>query len=101
MVSNPPYILSDVCKTLDSSVKNYEPTLALDGGADGLDLIRPLAEQAALVLKPGGGLFIEIGYDQGPAVCRLLEKAGFKNVAVRKDLAGLDRIVCGEMISDQ
>ena len=101
VVSNPPYIFSEVCKNLDRSVRDFEPKLALDGGTDGLDLIRPLTEQAARVLKPGGGLFIEIGYDQGSVVCQLLEKAGFKNVAVIKDLAGLDRIVCGRMISDQ
>jgi release factor glutamine methyltransferase len=108
IVSNPPYILSDVlaapelggeggCKTLDPSVRDHEPKLALDGGADGLDLIRPLVEQATRVLKPGGGLFLEIGYDQGPAVCQLLQKSGFKNVAICKDLAGLDRIVSGTL----
>jgi release factor glutamine methyltransferase len=95
VVSNPPYILSDVCKMLDTSVRDFEPKLALDGGADGLDLIRTLIKQAARVLKPGGGLFIEIGYDQGLAVSELLEKHGFQRVAVKKDLAGLDRIVVG------
>lgn len=95
VVSNPPYILSEVCQTLDPSVKEYEPWLALDGGADGLDLIRPLAAQAARVLKPGGGLFLEIGYDQGPAVAACLAQAGFRTVQIRKDFAGLDRIVSG------
>ncbi|MCC7300138.1 MAG: peptide chain release factor N(5)-glutamine methyltransferase [Verrucomicrobia bacterium] len=95
VVSNPPYILSDVCKTLDVSVRDFEPELALDGGADGLDLIRPLVGQAARVLKPGGGLFIEIGYDQGPAVFHVLEQNGFQNIRIIKDLAGLDRIVAG------
>jgi len=96
-VSNPPYILSDVCKTLDPSVRDFEPQLALDGGRDGLDLIRILVEQAARVLKPGGGLFLEIGYDQGPAVRRILQKAGFEQTEVKKDLAGHDRIVLGRM----
>jgi len=95
VVSNPPYILSGVCKMLDSSVRDYEPKLALDGGADGLDLIRPLVEQAAQVLKPGGGIFLEIGYDQGPAVARIFKDAGFQQVEIKKDLAGLDRIVLG------
>jgi len=95
VVSNPPYILSNVCKTLDSSVRDFEPKLALDGGADGLDLIRPLVEQTARVLKPGGGLFLEIGYDQGSAVVEILKTAGFQQVEVKKDLAGLDRIVVG------
>lgn len=95
VVSNPPYILSDVCKTLDASVRDFEPMLALDGGDDGMDLIRPLAEQAASILKPGGGLYLEIGYDQGEAVSRCLEQAGFVRVRKIKDLAGLDRIVRG------
>jgi release factor glutamine methyltransferase len=95
VVSNPPYILSDVCKTLDASVRDYEPKLALDGGTDGLDLIRKLVKQAALALKPGGGLFIEIGYDQGRAASKLLEDACFQQVKTIKDLAGLDRIVSG------
>jgi release factor glutamine methyltransferase len=95
IVSNPPYILSGVCETLDSSVRDYEPKLALDGGADGLDLVRPLVAQAFRVLKPGGGLFLEIGYDQGQAVARILKDAGFQQVEIKKDLAGLDRIVLG------
>ncbi len=78
-------------------MRDFEPKLALDGGADGLDLIRQLVEQAARILKPGGGLFLEMGYDQGQAVCQLLQKSGFKNVAIRKDLAGLDRIVSGTL----
>ena len=95
VVSNPPYILSDVCKTLDPSVRDFEPELALDGGKDGLDLIRTLIKQAARVLKPGGGVFLEIGYDQGTSVLKLLEHNGFQRVEVKKDLAGLDRIVLG------
>ena len=96
VVSNPPYILSDVCNDLDASVREYEPMLALDGGADGMDLIRPLAEQAFAVLRPGGGLFLEIGYDQGEEAASALIEAGFGKVRVVKDFAGLDRIVCGE-----
>ncbi|MEI7850708.1 MAG: peptide chain release factor N(5)-glutamine methyltransferase [Kiritimatiellales bacterium] len=106
IVSNPPYIVSKVCKNLDRSVRDFEPKLALDGGEDGLDLIRPLVEQAARALKPGGGLFLEIGYDQGEAVANCLraacpqqratrENAGFQNVRIIKDIAGLDRIVTG------
>lgn len=95
VVSNPPYILSDVCKTLNPSVRDFEPKLALDGGADGLDLIRPLVEEAAQVLKPGGGIFLEIGYDQGYAVDQVMKTAGFQRVEIRKDYAGLDRIVLG------
>jgi release factor glutamine methyltransferase len=95
VVSNPPYIFSNVWRTLDSAVRDYEPRLALDGGKDGLNLIHPLVEQAASALKPGGSLFLEIGYDQGPTVFHCLERYGFQNVTIKKDLAGLDRIVCG------
>jgi len=95
VVSNPPYILSNVWKNLDASVKEFEPQLALDGGEEGMDLIIPLVEQAAKVLKPGGGLFLEIGFDQGEAVFQCLEKSGFQNVQVIQDYAGLDRIVSG------
>jgi len=98
IVSNPPYIVSNVWKNLESCVRDFEPQLALDGGADGMDLIRPLVKQAARVLKPGGGLFLEIGYDQGGAVLQCLEDSGFKQVRVVKDLAGLDRIVQGIII---
>lgn len=95
VVSNPPYIFSKVWKNLEPCVRDFEPQLALDGGEDGLDLIRPLVEQAARVLKPGGGLFIEIGCDQGPAVFQCLENAGFQQVFIRKDFSNLDRIVLG------
>jgi len=95
VVSNPPYIFSKVWKKLDASVKEFEPQLALDGGEEGMDLIVPLVEQAAKVLKPGGGLFLEIGYDQGQEVSCTLNEAGFTNVRVVKDHAGLDRIVTG------
>ena len=95
VVSNPPYIFSGVWANLELCVRDYEPQLALDGGEDGLDLIRPLVEQAVRVLKPGGGLFIEIGYDQGDAVSRCLELNGFQKITITRDLAGHDRIVFG------
>ena len=95
VVSNPPYIFSKVWKKLDASVKEFEPQLALDGGEEGMDLIIPLVEQAAKVLKPGGGLFLEIGFDQGEAVFQCLEKSGFQNIQIIQDYAGLDRIVSG------
>lgn len=96
VVSNPPYIPSNALETLDASVRGFEPRLALDGGEEGLDLIRSLVEQVAQALKPGGGLFLEIGYDQGDAVFQTLENAGFERVRIVKDLAGLDRIVTGQ-----
>lgn len=95
VVSNPPYICSGVLKNLEPCVCDFEPVLALDGGEDGLDLIRPLAEQAFRILKKGGGLFLEIGYDQSDTVVRILEDSGFQQVEIKKDLAGLDRIIAG------
>lgn len=95
VVSNPPYIFSRVWKNLESCVRDHEPQLALDGGEEGMDLIIPLVEQAASVLKSGGGLFLEIGYDQGQAVFQCLENAGFEKIRVIQDYADLDRIVCG------
>lgn len=98
VVSNPPYIFSNIWKNLEPCVRDFEPQLALDGGADGLDLIRPLVAQAAKALKPGGTLFLEVGYDQGEAVVQCLESHCFQQVEIKKDLAGLDRIVHGKII---
>lgn len=91
IVCNPPYIESDVIETLDDSVKNYEPHLALDGGKDGLDFYRVLANQADKYLVANGWLVLEIGYNQGEAVKALLEQKFA--VEVMKDYSGNDRIV--------
>lgn len=91
IVSNPPYIRSDVVPTLDECIRNYEPTLALDGGLDGLVVIRAIVHDAAMVLRPGGWLFLEIGDDQGPSVRELLETLGFVDVAIRNDYADKPR----------
>lgn len=97
VVSNPPYIMTGVCARLEPCVRCFEPMTALDGGGDGLDLIRPLAIQAAQVLMPDGRLFMEIGYDQGAAASGCLKTAGFRDVEIRKDFAGHDRIVYGRI----
>ena len=96
VVSNPPYIFSNVWKNLEPCVRDFEPQLALDGGEEGMNLIVPLVEQAAKVLKPGGGLLLEIGYDQGEAGFQCLEKSEFQNIRIIKDHSGHDRIVVGE-----
>ena len=93
IVCNPPYIPHAVIDTLQPEVKDYEPVKALDGGEDGLDFYRILAEEAKNYLKRGGMIYLEIGYDQGPAVSALFSEKGYKNVEVLKDLAGLDRVV--------
>ena len=97
VVSNPPYIRSDVIGTLMSEVKDYEPLLALDGSEDGLKFYRIIADRAPEYLNNGGMLFLEIGYDQGAEVSALLSAAGFMDVEVIKDLSGLDRVVSGRI----
>ncbi|MBR2576134.1 MAG: peptide chain release factor N(5)-glutamine methyltransferase [Firmicutes bacterium] len=98
IVSNPPYIPAKVIDGLMPDVKDYEPRLALDGGADGLDIYRRLIPQAAEDLAPGGVLLLEIGHDQGETVPDLCRQAGLGNITVLKDLAGLDRVVRAERI---
>ena len=97
IVSNPPYIKSGEIEKLMDDVKKYEPKLALDGGVDGVDFYRRLSEEAKLLLKEGGLLALEIGYDQGSEVVALLEDKGYNNVQSFKDLAGKDRVVLGFM----
>ena len=98
IVSNPPYIPAKVIDGLMPDVKDFEPRLALDGGTDGLDIYRRLIPQAAEHLAPGGVLLLEIGFDQGETVPDLCRQAGLGNIAVLKDLAGLDRVVRAERI---
>lgn len=93
IICNPPYIRSDVIDTLQPEVKDHEPRLALDGGADGLDFYRIIAAEAPQHLRKGGKLYLEIGYDQADDVTKLLTDAGFKNITVEKDLAELDRVI--------
>ncbi len=95
IVSNPPYIRSDVIPTLMEEVREHEPVLALDGTKDGLFFYREIIKESPEYLNGGGRLFFEIGYDQAEDVIRLMEQAGFKDVAVVKDFAGLDRVVYG------
>ena len=95
ITSNPPYIPTAVIATLEPEVREHEPMMALDGTEDGLKFYRQIAKKAGSWLKPGGSIYLEIGYDQGEAVSGLLEDAGFTNVRVVKDLPGKDRVVCG------
>ncbi|SFB24051.1 protein-(glutamine-N5) methyltransferase, release factor-specific [Clostridium frigidicarnis] len=96
IVSNPPYIRSDVIPTLMDDVKNYEPNIALDGGEDGLYFYKQIINESKKVLLKQGYLLFEIGYDQGNEVQDLMISAGYSEVRVLKDLAGLDRIVIGK-----
>lgn len=98
ITANPPYIESAVIQTLDAEVRVHDPLLALDGGPDGLDPYRIIVGQARRWLHPGGQLLVEIGSDQGRAVAELFRAAGFGQVGIRQDLAGLDRVVLGHNI---
>lgn len=95
IVSNPPYITDAAMEKLSLEVSEYDPDVALRGGLDGLDAYRAIMASAPNHLKTGGHLIFEIGYDQGRTVRELMEKAGFADVNVKKDLAGHDRVVCG------
>ena len=95
IVSNPPYIRTDVIDTLMPEVRAHEPLMALDGSADGLYFYREITRQAKDYLKSGGMLFYEIGYDQAEDVCKIIEAEGFRQIEVVKDFAGLDRVVYG------
>ena len=92
IVSNPPYIESEVISTLDKEVQN-EPHIALDGGEDGLKFYRVLAEQSKKYLNDNGTICLEIGYNQREAVEEILKECNYKNIYSKKDLSGNDRIV--------
>ena len=96
IVSNPPYIQSEVIDSLMSEVKDHEPRTALDGGRDGLDFYRIIALNAGRHLKRHGKLFLETGYDEAEAVSGLLRENGFTGIKIKKDYAGNDRVVIGE-----
>ena len=95
IVSNPPYIRTEVIQGLEDEVKLHDPWIALDGHEDGLYFYRRIVDESIFHLNTGAWLMFEIGYDQAKDVSDLMEKAGFSNVYVKKDLAGLDRVVCG------
>lgn len=96
IVSNPPYIRTVVIEELKEEVKCHDPFIALDGKEDGLYFYRKIVEKSLEYLSDGGRLLFEIGHDQGEEVKKLMEQAGFTGVTVKKDLAGLDRVVLGK-----
>ena len=96
IVSNPPYIPSEVIETLMPEVKDFEPRGALDGSKDGLLFYRRIIKEGSPFLTPNGLMIFEIGHDQGEAVKVLMEEGGFENISVIKDYAGLDRVVMGQ-----
>jgi release factor glutamine methyltransferase len=101
LVSNPPYIASAVIPTLEPEVAEHEPRMALDGKEDGLFFYKKIIASAGKYLQRGGMLFFEIGYDQGESVSALMADAGFCDIEVKKDYAGLDRVVFGTFLEDK
>lgn len=95
IVSNPPYVRTNVIETLQEEVKYHDPVLALDGKEDGLYFYRKITEASGRYLTKGGHLLFEIGADQGEAVQSLMSLWGYREVTVKKDLSGLDRVVIG------
>lgn len=97
IISNPPYIPTEVIGGLMPEVKNFEPMEALDGKEDGLYFYREIASEAGNFLNSNGYLYFEIGHDQGGKVAAIMESNGYRNVRVVKDLAENDRVVMGNL----
>lgn len=98
ILSNPPYIPSAVIETLQEEVRLHDPREALDGKEDGLYFYRRIVKESREYLLAGGYLLLEIGYDQAEEVSGLMHRAGYSDIRVKKDLAGLDRVVYGRYI---
>ena len=97
IVSNPPYIETAVIDTLQEELRLHDPYIALDGKEDGLYFYRRIISEAGKYLKTQGELMFEIGCDQAEAVEELMKNAGYEQITVKKDLAGLDRVVYGTL----
>ena len=100
IISNPPYIPQADIETLDVSVKDYEPLTALDGGEDGLDFYRNIAEKWKNILVPGGKMFFEVGIGQADSVLRIMRAQGFGDIQIVRDLAGIPRVVFGTLCTE-
>ena len=100
ILSNPPYIPRADIETLDGSVKDYEPHLALDGGEDGLEFYRAIAAKWKEALAPGGRLYFEVGIGQADDVLRIMRREGFGDIQVVKDLGGVPRVVFGTLCTE-
>ena len=97
IVSNPPYIPRADIPGLDISVKDYEPLMALDGGEDGLDFYRAICRGWRDVMRPGTGLFFEVGIGQADDVLRIMRQVGFGDIQVAEDPGGIPRVVYGKL----
>lgn len=101
IISNPPYIPTADMEDLMIEVRDFEPHIALDGGQDGYDFYRRIIKESPEHLKAGGFLYMETGYNQGELVAGMMRAAGFVQVAVIKDLQGLDRVVRGKLQEEE
>ncbi len=101
LISNPPYIRTEDIEGLMEEVRFHDPVLALDGKENGLYFYEKITEQAGIYLKPGGWLMYEIGCDQGMDVSEIMKKNGFEQIEIKKDLAGLDRVVTGRKMQEE
>lgn len=97
ILCNPPYIPTGDLEGLDPSVREYEPWIALDGGVDGLDFYRAIAERWRCALRSGGRLIFEVGFDQAPAVEYIMARQGYTNIDTVQDLGGHWRVVEGRV----
>jgi release factor glutamine methyltransferase len=95
VTANPPYIATEEIAQLQPEVRDHEPRLAVDGGPDGLTIIRRLASESRRVLRPGGHLLMEVALGQAASVLAIIEAAGFADLSVHADLAGIPRVVQG------
>ena len=100
IVSNPPYIPHDDIAGLDTSVKDYEPHLALDGGEDGLDFYQTISGKWKDALVPGGRLYFEVGIGQADSVLRIMRAQGFGDIQIVKDLHDIPRVVFGTLCTE-
>ena len=100
IVSNPPYIATKEIEALEPEVRDMEPRMALDGMEDGLFFYRKIVSASVQYLNPDGWLMFEIGYDQGAQVSEMMKSAGYVDVKVVGDLAGLDRVVIGKLLQE-
>lgn len=95
VVANPPYLPSAVIASLPPEVSRHEPRAALDGGPDGLGVLRRVVAGAPAVLKPGGWLLMEIGEEQAGSLASLMAAEGFSGIRARRDLSGVERYIGG------
>ncbi len=97
IVANPPYVASGEIMTLDASVRDFEPIWALDGGEDGLKFYKAIIKYWKHLLPSGGMLLFEVGEGQAEPVCEMLQSAGFRSAATKRDTLGVERVVLGIM----